>query len=81
MSDKKRLVGDGLAMPKVVLYPPDRIKLVWETPRKVGAGLCNLGNTCFLNSVLQCLSYTAPLVNYLLSGQHKSQCMYMYVCQ
>ena len=70
--------SDGLPTPKIVLYAPEKIKLIWEKPRKVGVGLCNLGNTCFLNSVLQCLSYTAPLANHLLSGQHKSLCKYMF---
>ncbi|KAI8812150.1 hypothetical protein BJ742DRAFT_674130 [Cladochytrium replicatum] len=40
----------------------------------VGPGLVNLGNTCFLNSVLQCLTYTAPLANFLLSGSHTRVC-------
>ena len=65
---------DGIPKPRVTLYSPDRLRLQWETPRRVGAGLSNLGNTCFLNSVLQCLSYTPPLANHLLSGQHKSTC-------
>lgn len=41
---------------------------------RIGAGLENLGNTCYLNSVLQCLTYTEPFAAYLQSGKHTSSC-------
>lgn len=66
--------GDGIGVPQKVLFPPERLNLKWNQVHRVGAGLQNLGNTCFLNSALQCLSYTAPLANYMLTREHSKTC-------
>ncbi|XP_077184238.1 ubiquitin carboxyl-terminal hydrolase 36 isoform X3 [Paroedura picta] len=74
------LGGDGVPAPQKVLFPVDRLSLKWERVYRVGAGLHNLGNTCFLNSTLQCLTYTPPLTNYLLSKEHSRSCHHGGFC-
>lgn len=42
--------------------------------RGVGRGLVNDGNTCYLNSALQCLAYCPPFYHYVMERSHKRQC-------
>ncbi|XP_045142057.1 ubiquitin carboxyl-terminal hydrolase 42 [Echinops telfairi] len=71
---KDQVLGDGIAPPQKVLFPSDKICLKWQQTHRVGAGLQNLGNTCFANAALQCLTYTPPLANYMLSHEHSKTC-------
>ncbi|KAM6149637.1 LOW QUALITY PROTEIN: ubiquitin carboxyl-terminal hydrolase 17-like [Erethizon dorsatum] len=62
------------------LAPREKVQLRWTRPYGVGAGLWNMGNTCYMNAALQCLTYTPPLANYMLSLQHKPTCHGMRFC-
>lgn len=40
---------------------------------KKQGGLRNIGNSCYLNSVIQCLLHCEPIRNYIVNGRYKSE--------
>nr|XP_055143857.1 ubiquitin carboxyl-terminal hydrolase 17-like protein 6 [Symphalangus syndactylus] len=65
---------DDLAPVARQLAPREKLPLSSRGPAAVGAGLQNMGNTCYVNASLQCLTYTPPLANYMLSREHSQTC-------
>ncbi|KAJ9184134.1 hypothetical protein P3X46_007905 [Hevea brasiliensis] len=60
---------------KVLFSYDDFIKLYyWDKAAFPPCGLLNCGNSCFANVVLQCLTFTRPLVGYLLEKGHQREC-------
>lgn len=43
----------------------------WLNTKLGLTGLKNLGNTCYMNSTIQCLSATLPFARYFLDGRYK----------
>ncbi|ERE87753.1 ubiquitin carboxyl-terminal hydrolase 17-like protein E [Cricetulus griseus] len=62
------------------LAAKEEFHLSWQRPHDVGAGLENTGNSCYMNAVLQCLTHTPPLVNYMLSREHSQNCCHQGDC-
>ncbi len=55
------------------------LDLNWSKIRKIGIGLLNLGNNCYLNATLQCLAYTPPLSQWLVAKPHSPSCKFKSV--
>ncbi|XP_027755399.1 ubiquitin carboxyl-terminal hydrolase 42-like [Empidonax traillii] len=66
--------------PQRILFSPEEICMDWQQRQRPGPGLRNLGSTCYINVILQCLTYTPPLANYLLSCEHSQLCFQQGFC-
>ncbi|KAI8099106.1 uncharacterized protein BX664DRAFT_254893 [Halteromyces radiatus] len=74
----------GFERPSKTLFSQDKLEPSWTTIRPIGAGLSDQkGQHSALNAVLQCLTYTPLLFNYLVSRWHSANCTvqdYCFVC-
>ncbi|KAI0375867.1 cysteine proteinase [Pilatotrama ljubarskyi] len=71
VASTKTAKASSSAPSSVKILPDVPIDTTWPSGVTVGTGLNNTGNTCFLNSALQCLLHTPPLLH-VLSKHSKS---------
>ena len=55
-------------------FPEPQKFLRWNTDHSIGAGLMNLGNSCYLNAVIQCFVYNPAFQNCLSAYNHTEEC-------
>ncbi|XP_048193536.1 ubiquitin carboxyl-terminal hydrolase 17-like protein 6 [Perognathus longimembris pacificus] len=79
--EEERSLQKDMSPLQTELAPRKYTSLHWKQPSKVGAGLLNTGNTCYMNAILQCLTHTGPLASHMLSRGtcqmpcHQKSCM------
>ena len=75
--------ANGFTRPSKVLFAKDKLNSGWNDIHPVGSGLKDLGQLSSLNAVLQVLTYTPALANYMLNRTHSANCTiqdYCFVC-
>lgn len=73
-SGNKKSNNVTLPVPKLTLFPPERVQLGYRGNTNIGSGMANMGNTCYLNSTLQALFHVPALVNWLMSETAHQKC-------
>ena len=69
---------NAFAEPAYYLFDPLQLNpyMKWTHHNRIGVGLHNMGNTCFLNATLQALAYIPVLQQYCVTQQHSTKCTY-----